>query len=202
MSGAGSPQALIDVLTFERDVAEVSLLIDHVSGRSEKSLKDIDTKNVVLPPPDGGSPAATLPGEPTVSEILHRIRPGALSAGTGSDDEGTKVDLCADAEGSPERSGGAGPRHHHCIYHDVHHGIGWMRVEALVSPAAAARCRRVHPRQPRDDGLSWAGVACALLRAYLPNVSVSDVSDFGADRVGLLGHRFRPHDRAADRATG
>ena len=38
-SKLGAAPQLIDELTFESSVNEVFLLIDHISGRSEKSLK-------------------------------------------------------------------------------------------------------------------------------------------------------------------
>jgi hypothetical protein len=53
MSGnATSPnsnQHLIDELIFKRDVNEGFLLIDYISGRTEKSLKDLDTDRLEVP---------------------------------------------------------------------------------------------------------------------------------------------------------
>jgi hypothetical protein len=47
-------QKLVDELIFKRDVNEGFILIDFISGRSEKSLKDLDTSNMVLPAGQGG----------------------------------------------------------------------------------------------------------------------------------------------------
>jgi hypothetical protein len=92
---ASDPQALMDALTFDSDVKEVFLLIDHISGRSEKSLKDLDTSGIELPEQQNG--AAPVPGlppagadavpvpppprtaqaatsdKPAVSDVLHRL---------------------------------------------------------------------------------------------------------------------------------
>jgi len=42
-------QELVDELIFKRDVNEGFLLIDHISGRSEKSLRDLDVDKLVVP---------------------------------------------------------------------------------------------------------------------------------------------------------
>ena len=94
---ANDPQALMDALTFDSDVKEVFLLIDHISGRSEKSLKDIDTSGIELPEAQNGGtslagagfetvaapqhattdavPAAKAPAsdKPSISDVLHRL---------------------------------------------------------------------------------------------------------------------------------
>lgn len=76
------PQALMDALTFNSDVKEVFLLIDHISGRSEKSLKELDTSGIELPEQQNGdAPAAATPptanattsDKPAISEVLHRL---------------------------------------------------------------------------------------------------------------------------------
>jgi hypothetical protein len=93
---ASDPQSLMDALTFDSDVNEVFLLIDHISGRSEKSLKQIDTTGIELPEAQGGAGpvlAAVAPGEgatavplapaqdvnalifvkPSLADVLHRL---------------------------------------------------------------------------------------------------------------------------------
>ncbi len=78
---ADNPQALSDLLTFNSDVNEVFLLIDHISGRSEKSLKDLDTRDIELPAAqEGAEPIAAPPavaepasGQPSVADVLHRL---------------------------------------------------------------------------------------------------------------------------------
>jgi hypothetical protein len=74
-------QSLSDLLTFNSDVNEVFLLIDHISGRSEKSLKDLDTTDIELPVAQGV--AGPLPaqadakdptsGKPSLADVLHRL---------------------------------------------------------------------------------------------------------------------------------
>jgi hypothetical protein len=83
---ASESQALMDAMTFDGDVKEVFLLIDHISGRSEKSLKDIDTTGIELPTLQNGpvteavivAPAvpdakASTSDKPPVSDVLHRL---------------------------------------------------------------------------------------------------------------------------------
>lgn len=52
-------QELIDELIFKRDVDEGFLLIDYISGRSEKSLKDFDVDRLEIP----GGPAPATAGQ-------------------------------------------------------------------------------------------------------------------------------------------
>jgi hypothetical protein len=85
---AVDPQSLSDLLTFNSDVNEVFLLIDHISGRSEKSLKYLDTTNIELPATQGGvepvpaQPYAQVPEQPyknstseppSIADVLHRL---------------------------------------------------------------------------------------------------------------------------------
>jgi hypothetical protein len=69
-------QDLVDTFIFNGDVNEAFLLIDHISGRPEKSLKDLDTTDIVLPAlPDGVAPppVPTKNGSPSVSDVLIRL---------------------------------------------------------------------------------------------------------------------------------
>jgi hypothetical protein len=80
---ADNPQALSDLLTFNSDVNEVFLLIDHISGRSEKSLKDLDTTGIELPAAqEGADPGAAAvqlatpdPAsvKPSIGDVLYRL---------------------------------------------------------------------------------------------------------------------------------
>jgi hypothetical protein len=77
---ADNPQALSDLLTFNSDVNEVFLLIDHISGRSEKSLKDLDTSGIELPAAEIGTGLAPLAGvqnaasdKPSIADVLYRL---------------------------------------------------------------------------------------------------------------------------------
>ncbi|MGA3005331.1 MAG: hypothetical protein ABSE20_26800 [Acetobacteraceae bacterium] len=73
--------SLSDQLTFNSDVNEVFLLIDHISGRSEKSLKDLDTTNIELPAAQGAAePVPAQPDakdrtsdKPSIADVLHRL---------------------------------------------------------------------------------------------------------------------------------
>jgi hypothetical protein len=81
---AVDPLSLSDQLTFNSDVNEVFLLIDHISGRSEKSLRDLDTTGIELPAPQlGADPAPAMPPQPdtppatsdkpSIADVLHRL---------------------------------------------------------------------------------------------------------------------------------
>ena len=80
---APEPPSLSDQLTFNSDVNEVFLLIDHISGRSEKSLKDLDTTGIELPAAQGADPVSvalpqpdiqsTAPDKPLLADVLHRL---------------------------------------------------------------------------------------------------------------------------------
>src|ERR1051326_8282865 len=80
-STGGDPRTLIDAMMFPSDVNEVFLLIDHISGRSEKSLRDLDATGIELPPPlNAGHPPAAPPipptsaaGKPSVAEVLDAL---------------------------------------------------------------------------------------------------------------------------------
>jgi hypothetical protein len=89
-AAANDSQALMDALTFDSDVKEVFLLIDHISGRSEKSLKNLDTSGIELPASENGADApdtvvapaqavavpaakAPAPDKPSISDVLHRL---------------------------------------------------------------------------------------------------------------------------------
>ncbi len=73
--------SLSDQLTFNSDVNEVFLLIDHISGRSEKSLKDLDTTDIELPAAQGAAePVPSIPdpkdptsGKPSMADELHLV---------------------------------------------------------------------------------------------------------------------------------
>jgi hypothetical protein len=63
---ASAQQQLVDELIFKRDVNEGFLLIDHISGRSEKSLKDFDTEKLEIPGrPPPATPGQTPPATPS-----------------------------------------------------------------------------------------------------------------------------------------
>lgn len=63
-------QALVDSYIFISDVNETFLLIDHISGRTEKSLGDVETKDIELPVP----PAVAPPnGHPSVAEVMLQL---------------------------------------------------------------------------------------------------------------------------------
>ena len=83
---ANDSQAMVNALTLDSDVKEVFLLIDHISGRSEKSLKDIDTSGIELPDPrNGGVQAAAVgadaavlvvkppPDKPAIADVLYQL---------------------------------------------------------------------------------------------------------------------------------
>ena len=69
----GDMQALMDELTLNRDVKEVFLLIDHISGRSEKSLKDLETTGIELPFSIGEPVPPPASDRASVSDVLHRL---------------------------------------------------------------------------------------------------------------------------------
>jgi len=65
-------QKLVDDIIFKRDVNEGFLLIDYISGRSEKSLKDLDTGQLEMP----GRPPPATPGPPppvTPSQVWQKF---------------------------------------------------------------------------------------------------------------------------------
>jgi hypothetical protein len=57
--GPNGQQQLVDELIFKRDVNEVFLLIDYISGRTDKSLKDLDVEKLEV----AGAPALVTPGQ-------------------------------------------------------------------------------------------------------------------------------------------
>ncbi len=59
-------QQLVDELIFKRDVNEGFLLIDYISGRSEKSLKDLDVTGLEIA---GADPASPI----TPSQVLRKF---------------------------------------------------------------------------------------------------------------------------------
>jgi hypothetical protein len=79
-SAATDAQATVNSFIFDADVHEVFLLIDHISGRSEKSLKDLDTSGIELPALQGDhqpqqAAVAAVPSnqKPSVSDVLYRL---------------------------------------------------------------------------------------------------------------------------------
>ena len=88
---ASDSQTLVNALALDSDVKEVFLLIDHISGRSEKSLKDVDTSGIELPEPrnggatqvvaagttDGGAAVVATkiqpPDKPSISDVLYQL---------------------------------------------------------------------------------------------------------------------------------
>jgi hypothetical protein len=89
---ASDPQALMDALTFDSDVNEVFLLIDHISGRSEKSLKEIDTTGIELPAAQEGGgpiPAGVPPGDGAIAVLT----PPAQDAKTSTSDKPSLADV-------------------------------------------------------------------------------------------------------------
>jgi hypothetical protein len=64
---------LIDAVMFPSDVNEVFLLIDHISGRSTKSLKDLDTEGVALPSARDAEQPPPAPTKPSVADVLDAL---------------------------------------------------------------------------------------------------------------------------------